>query len=212
MKKVVLNVTTACKTVMIAIGLTFTGCFDWNENEPEITKDYFPPGVDIIAESELIKKIAIVKAFSFDNPYLEENEDDLIATDRSKSLNYIPGKGIIFIELPYIVSDEKLRRLSDVSDEGIVSNPAVQVACLQYFRAYNEEGKCIGYFECGLYRPDDEIGLYAQIWYANGEVAYKSDNGELIFTLRKGWDWVFERDDRDLYNKGYRFEWRFTEL
>ena len=212
MKKVVLDAAIACKAVILAIGFTFTSCLDWNEKEPEITVDYFPPGINIIAESELIEKIAIVKAFSFDNPYLEENENDLIATSHYKSLNFIPEYGKFVLTFPFTVSDEKLRKFSDVSNEGIINNPAAQVACLQYFRAYDKEDKYIGYFECGLYRPDDEIGFYAQIWYANSEVTYTTVNGELIFTLRKEWNWVYERDDRDLYDKGYRFKWRFTEL
>jgi len=212
MKKVVLNAAIACKTVILTIGFTFSGCLDWNENEPEITIDYFPQGIDIIAESELIERIASVKAFSFDNPYLEENEDDLILFSHSKSLDFIPANGKFVLIFPFTVSDDKLRKFSDVSEEGMINNPAAQVACLQYFRAYDKEGKYIGYFECGLYRPDDEIGFYAQIWYANSEVTYTTVNGELIFALRKGWNWVYERDDRDLYDKGYRFKWRFTEL
>ena len=215
MKKVIRNAVTASQIVILAIGLTFTGCFDWNETEPEIIID--PPSTPTIiidVDDELAKKIATVKAFSFDDPNLDENEGNLISI-RTYFYSYNKAYGII---LPVSVDDKKLRKLSDVIDHGEVSNPDAKVACLQYYRAYDAEGKCIGYFEWGYYSPDDGNWINMKIWFADSEVTYTSDEGELIFTLWgwKNWNgvsflWPVGRMS-STYNAGISPEWRYTEL
>ena len=201
----------------IAAGMIFTGCFDWlnNEQEPEITID--PPEplrITIEEENELFGNIDFVKVFSFDDLYLNENEGNLI--DFSLIKHYYSQNRLYTYSLYLdMVSDEKLTQISDFIDNGKFSNSAAKVACLQYFRAYNEENKCIGYFEWGLLNPDDENGVIIQLWYADSELTYTSDDGKLIISLSKGWNMVYGVDDiyvKDLYDKGYRHKWRFTEL
>jgi len=216
MKKTLRNVKPVCLAVLLAIGLILTGCSDWlnNEKAPEITIDWFPFVINIETERELGDNIAIVKVFSFDEPCLDENEDDLIAL--SPSRYYCQENGKYLLDIPDIVHDEKLKKLSDVCDKGAISNPAAKVACLQYFRAYSEEEKYIGYFEYSWYSHDEENGVNIQIWFADSDVSYTSDNGKIILSLQKGWNYVYEGYDEekigDLYNKGFRPKWRFTEL
>ena len=215
MKRIVRNIVT-CLTIVLSTGMTFTGCFDWKEKEPAISVD--PPEplrIIIEEENELFGIIDFVKIFSFDDLYLNENEDNLLKFSLLKHY-YTQNRVYEYsLYLPDIVSDEQLMKLSDVIDNGKVSNSAAKVAYLQYFRAYNEESNCIGYFEWGCINPDDEIGFITQLWYADSEVTYTSDDGKLILSLSKGWNVVYEgydRDYKDLHDQGYRMKWRFTEL
>ena len=77
MKRVVRNAVTVSQTVILAIGLVFTGCSDWlnNEKEPEIIIE--PPEplrIIIEEENELYGIVEFVKTFSFDELKLVENE------------------------------------------------------------------------------------------------------------------------------------------
>ena len=219
MKRVVRNAVTVSQTVILAIGLVFTGCSDWlnNEKEPEIIIE--PPQplrIIIEEENELYGIVDFVKTFSFDELNLVENESNLIEFSLIKHYYSQNRLYTYSLYLPEIVSDEKLKKISDVIDNGKVSNPAAKVVCLQYFRAYNEESNCIGYYEYGFFKADDEIGFITQLWYADSDVTYTSDDGKLILSLRKGWNSVLEGYEEEksgnLYNKEYRPKWRFTEL
>ena len=218
MKIAVQKAVTVCQAVILAAGLVFSGCSDWlnNEKEPEITIDPNEP-LRIIIEEEngLYGIIDFVKVFGFDNMHFEENDGNLIEFSLIKHYYSHNRLYTYDLYLTEIVSDEKLIKISDVIDNGKLSNPAAKVVCLQYFRAYNEESNCIGYFEWGLFNQDDEIGIITQFWYADSEVTYIADDGNLILSLHKGWNVVYEEDDiyyKDLYDKGYRLKWRFTEL
>ena len=217
MKRIVRNIVT-CLTIVLTTEMTFTGCSDWlnNEKEPEIiTEPQEPLRIIIEEEDELFGIIDFVKVCSFDDMYLVENKGNLIEFSLIKHYYSHNRLYTYSLYLPEMVGDESLMKLSDVIDNGKVNNSAAKVACLQYFRAYNEKSNCIGYFEWGLLNQDDEIGIIIQIWYADSEVTYTSDDGKLILSLHKGWNVVYEGDDRDvkdLYDKGYRPKWRFTEL
>jgi len=211
MKRVARKTVTVCQTIILAMGLIFTGCSDWlnNEKEPEITID--PLWFYIEAENDLIRSIAFMKVFSFDDPYLNENEDNWIILRIFGQFPEMVLKNIE-LELPLTVSDGKLRKLSDYSDGGTISNPAVQVACLKYFKAFNVKSKYFGYFDWFWFNSDDESEINIQLWYADSDATYTSDDGKMNLSLRKGWNMVYEGDEIDLWNKGYRPKWRFTEL
>jgi hypothetical protein len=214
MKKIFLNAVTASQIVILLIGLTFVSCLKIEETPTITTDPQSEPIVIIKVEDELAKNIAMVKAFSFDVPNLEENEDDLISIH---TYFYSQNKAYGIV-LPYVVDDEKLRKLSDIIDNGTVSNPDAKVACLQYYRAYNAEGKCIGYFEWGYYSPNDEDWNNIKIWYADSDVTYTSDEGELIFRLERWGNWNGlsriwpEYGDNKFGDTDISPEWRFTEF
>jgi len=155
------------KIVLITISLSLTSCLNIEKDpeiEEEIEADFLPYIIEIVGENEIIENIAMVKAFNFDDPILNENEDDLIAFGPSK--NYRPENGKFKLYLPDIVSNEKFRKLSDVCDDGKLSNPDAQVLCLQYFRAYNTEGIYIGYFEYGYINLNEDSWFDIQYWYS----------------------------------------------
>ncbi|MCL2436347.1 MAG: hypothetical protein FWD09_09475, partial [Lentimicrobiaceae bacterium] len=151
MKRIVRNIVT-CLIMALATGIIFTGCLDWlnNEQKPEIIIEPAEPlRITIEEGNELFGIVDSVKILSFDDLYLNENKGDLIEISLIKQYYSHNRLYAYSLYLPEVVSDEKLIKIYDAIKQGKVSNTVAKVACLQYFRVYNKENNCIGYFECG---------------------------------------------------------------
>ena len=216
MKRIVRNIVT-CLIMALATGIIFTGCLNWLNDEQKVEppppEPPEPLRITIEEGNELFGIVDSVKILSFDDLYLYENKGDLIEISLIKQYYSHNRLYAYSLYLPEVVNDEKLIRMSDAMNHGKVSNYIAKVACLQYFRVYNKENNCIGYYEWGYRNPDDDSWFTIQLWYADNAVTYTSDDGTCVFSLQKGWNRALEGYGEEFGRlHGYRMGWRYTEL